>query len=292
MLEFRPITLKDEAKIRLYMSLSPSKQLINCFEAFYLWRDVLSVEWTESGGFAIFKVHYQSGKPRFIFPFGSGDPVDIILRLKDYCLKKGYPLSFAKLRGEQVLYLQNHFPGELTVATHRDHAEYLFDTRIFHHYSGKALQPKRNFVNYARRHYDWHYEAITPANLPECRIFAGKFNGDESFEDDNQALINALSEFEALPVKGSLIRIGSDISSLFICTMLGDEETAAGLFLRGDHDKKGIIPLMYQVYFLHHPEFRYFNFGEDLGVEGLRKNKLSFQPMEIMELYEVTFSDR
>ncbi len=70
--------------------------------------------------------------------------------------------------------------------------------------------------------------------------------------------------------------------------MLADGETAAGLFLRGDHDKKGVIPLLYQIYFLHHTEFRYFNFGEDLGIEGLRKNKLSFQPAELLELYDVT----
>jgi len=289
MLEFRPITLKDEAKIRLYLSLSPSKQLIDCFEAFYLWRDVLLVEWTEAGGFAIFKVYYESGKPRFIFPFGSGDPTDIIRRLKDYCAKQGYPLCFAKVRKEQLLFLQEHFPGELTASAHRDHAEYLFETKIFQDYSGKGLQPKRNFVNYARQHYDWHYEALSTANLEECKRFAGTFEGNKSFESDSDALRNALDEFSNLHMKGGLIRIGPDIASLFICTMLGDNETAAGLFLRGDHEKKGVIPLMYQVYFLHHPEFKYFNFGEDLGIEGLRKNKLSFHPMEIMALYETVF---
>ena len=289
MFEFRPITLKDEAKIRLYLSLSPSKQLIDCFEAFYLWRDVLFVEWTEAGGFAIFKLYYESGKPQFIFPFGSGDPADIIRRLKDYCFKQGYRLSFAKLRKEQLQYLQKHSAGKLTATTHRDHAEYLFETKIFQDYSGKGLQPKRNFVNYARQHYDWHYEALSTANLEECKEFAGTFEGNESFESDNDALRKVLADFDHLQVKGGLIRIGSEIASLFICTMLGDNETAAGLFLRGDHTKKGVIPLMYQVYFLHHPEFKYFNFGEDLGVAGLRKNKLSFQPMEIMELYEAVF---
>ncbi len=96
-----------------------------------------------------------------------------------------------------------------------------------------------------------------------------------------------MTDWESLTLEGGLIRIDGAISALFICSMLGDGETAAGLFLRGDHQKKGVIPLLYQIYFLHHTEFRTFNFGEDLGLEGLRKNKLSFQPTQMLELYEV-----
>ena len=289
MLQFKPITGKDEAKIRRYLSLSPSKQLVDCFEAFYLWRDVLHVEWAEAGGSAIFKVHYDSVCPQFLFPFGTGDPSDLFHDLKMYCAAQGYPLRLAKLRKEQLLYLEKAFPGTFVAEAHRDHAEYLFTTETFLHYSGKALQPKRNFVNYARKNYDWTFERLEEHNLAECRAFASKFDGDASFEDDSQALRNALDDFGELQLKGGLIRIGAEIAALFICTLLGDGETAAGLFLRGDHEKKGVIPLLYQIYFLHYPEFRYFNFGEDLGVEGLRKNKLSFQPMELLELYEVNF---
>ena len=289
MLEFKPVTLKDEARIRLYLSLSPSKQLVDCFEAFYLWRDVLRVEWAETGGFAVFRVHYDSGIPQFLFPFGSGDPTDILRELKEYCAIKGFPLRLAKVREEQLLVLQEIFPGGLTAAAHRDRAEYLYETALFHGYPGKILQPKRNFVNYARKHYDWYYEPVAVTNLAECEEFVRKFEGDDSFEDDSVALRNALGDYESLQMKGGIIRIAGKIAALFICTMLGDGETAAGLFLRGDHALKGVIPLLYQVYFLHHPEFKRFNFGEDLGVEGLRKNKLSFHPVEILDLYDVNF---
>ena len=287
--DFKPIYLKDEARIRLYLSLSPAKQLVDCFEAFYLWRDVLQVEWTEYGGFALFKVHYDSECPQFLFPFGSGDPIEIIGKLKAYCESRGYPLRLAKVRKEQLHFLEETFPGEILATVHRSQFEYLYETVRFHDYGGKGLQSKRNFVNYARRHYDWLFEAVSVANLSECRDFATKFSGDTGFEDDNEALRNALADFESLQMKGGVIRIAGEIAALFLCTLLGDGETAAGLFLRGDHSLKGVIPLLYQVYFLHHPEFRYFNFGEDLGVEGLRKNKLSFQPSEILELYEVNF---
>lgn len=289
MIEFRPITLKDEAKIRRYLALSPSKQLVDCFEAFYLWRDVLQVEWAETGGCALFKVHYDSRSPQFLFPFGAGDPADALRELEAYVAAQGYPLRLAKVRKEQAEYLRGAFPGRLNAAPHRDHAEYLFATETFLNYVGKALQPKRNYVNYARKHYDWFYETVSDENLAECRRFASTFDDDESFEDDSAALKNALDEYGSLQLRGGLIRVGGEIAALFICAMLGDGETAAGLFLRGDHEKKGVIPLLYQIYFLHHPEFRYFNFGEDLGVEGLRRNKLSFQPAELLELYEVDF---
>ncbi|MDR0954163.1 MAG: phosphatidylglycerol lysyltransferase domain-containing protein [Rikenellaceae bacterium] len=285
---FKPILLSDEAKISLYLSQSPSGQLIDCFEAFYLWRDALGVQWAEVEGFALFRVHYRAGEPQYLFPFGAGDPAPVIERLRRDCARQGIPLRLAKVRQEQLLYLQERFPGAFTATGHRDHAEYLFETARFHTYSGKALQPKRNLVNYARKAFDWHYEPVAPANLAECCAFANRFSGDESFAADSEALSEALTHFEALPaMSGGVIRIAGAIAALFICTGLGDGQTAAGLFLRGDHDKRGVIPLLYQLYFIDHPEFRYFNFGEDLGLDGLRQNKLSFQPSELLELYEV-----
>jgi hypothetical protein len=283
MLRFQPITLRDAEKIGRYLSLAPSKQLVACFEAFYLWRDVLQVEWAEYEGFAIFRVCYEPGVPTFLFPFGAGDPTGVLLVLNEYQKRRSAPLRLSKVRPEQLPLL----PGDFTATASRDRAEYLYDTDIFRTYTGKALQPKRNFVNYARTNFDWRYEAVTADNLTECQEFASRFDGDDSFNDDSAALRNALTDWENLSLTGGLLRTDGAIAALFVCTLLSDGETAAGLFLRGDHTKKGVIPLLYQIYFLHHTEFKYFNFGEDLGVEGLRKNKLSFQPAEMLELYDI-----
>lgn len=289
MIQFQPITLKDEATIRSCLALSPSKQLINCFEAFYLWREVLRIEYARYGGFAIFRVHYDPSGPRYLFPFGRGERTWVWSALREYCHKQGHPVRLAKVRGDQLRQLQEMFPGQLTAAAQRDHAEYLYEADTFRFYRGRDLQSKRNYVNYAHHRYPWSYEELKAENLPEARAFAASFHGEGSFGEDNAALSNALRDYGTLQLTGGIIRIDSAVAALFICAGLANGETAAGLFLRGDHTRKGIIPLMYQEFFRAHPEFRFFNFGEDLGVEGLRKNKLSFKPMELLELHEVNF---
>jgi hypothetical protein len=288
MIRFAPLTLGDRPTVRRCLSLVPSNQLAGCFEALYLWREVLKIEWAEYAGFALFRIEYEPGVPTFLFPVGAGDPSEALRRLGAHCAACGIPPRLSKVRREQVGAIQAVFPGATATAV-REQAEYLYDTDIFRTYTGKALQPKRNFVNYARAHFDWRYEALGPENLTECQDFAASFDGDASFSDDSAALQNALTDFCSLALEGGAIRIDGAIAALFICTMLGDGMTAAGLFLRGDHEKKGVIPLLYQIYFLHHTEFRTFNFGEDLGLEGLRKNKLSFQPIGLLELYNVDF---
>jgi hypothetical protein len=286
MIRFRPVTLEDRAAIRRALSLAPSNQMIGCFEAFYLWREVLGAEWAEHQGFTLIKVHYEPGAPTFLFPIGADDPSEALQALREYCAAQGIPCRLSKVRAEQF----GALPGESVALARRDRAEYLYDTDIFRNYTGKALQPKRNFVNYARAHFDWRYEAVTADNASECLDFVNRFDGDDSFADDSAALRCALTDWDSLSLEGGLIRIDGAISALFVCAMLSDGETAAGLFLRGDHEKKGVIPLLYQIYFLHHTEFRTFNFGEDLGLEGLRKNKLSFQPTALLELYDVDLS--
>lgn len=286
MLRFRPISLDDGATIRRALLDAPSPQLAGCFEAFYLWRQVLGVEWAETGGFALFKVRYTPDVPTFLFPAGPGDPSAALRAVGAYCAAQGVPLRFSKVRADQLEALRRVFPDARAEAV-RDEAEYLYNADTFRTYTGKALQPKRNFVNYARAHFDWRYEAVGPENLAECRAFAATFDGDASFAGDSAALRNALADWARLSLHGGLIRVGGAVAALFVCTMGSDLHTAQGLFLRGDHEKKGVIPLLYQIYFLHHTEFRAFNFGEDLGVEGLRKNKLSFQPTAMLDLYRV-----
>lgn len=270
MLNFREITIEDRDAVSKYLAKSPSQQLINCFEAFYLWRDVYGITMAECCGYIVFRIG-----ERCFFPMGSGDLQQVLAAIHD--------LKIIKATTENVALLG----AGVCAQPVRDNFEYIYSASKFRDYRGAALQSKRNFVNYALKNYAWSYETVSQANIEECAVFARSFEGEGKFDSDNEALAVALRDFDRLSLAGGIIRVDGTVSALFITAPLCDGRTAAGLFLRGVHEMKGVIPLLYREFFRANAGFEYVNLAEDLGIEGLRKNKLSYDPDYLLELFDV-----
>lgn len=287
-MEFNRIKLEAADFIRKCLKASPSRQMINCFESFYFWRYVYNISYAEMGGAAVVNLNHR-GDEVFFYPFGDYDIEKVIPELKKYCEEKGISLKFIKVLNDQANELNEHFPDRFTVEPVRNNFEYVYETETFRFYRGAGLQSKRNFVNYAHKNYEWKYERVGAENIEECRAFSERFVGNTGLDSDNVALQSALDDFDRVVISGGVIRIDGEISAMLMTSPLEDGKTAAGMFLRADHGKKGVVPLLYQQYFTDKPQFEYFNLAEDLGLEGLRKNKLSYDPCEILELNDVTF---
>ncbi|MCC8089381.1 MAG: phosphatidylglycerol lysyltransferase domain-containing protein [Rikenellaceae bacterium] len=286
-MDFKKIDIADSELIREKINLHPSQQLINCFESFYLWKNVLNVEYALVDDALIFRIG-EGNRERIFFPVGYDDITLPIKELLRYSEQKNTPLQLYKLVKNQIMLLEGK-GFKVDAVPVRNNFEYLYTADSFRTYSGKHLQSKRNFVNYVKKYYNWSFEIIFGHNIWECRAFTARFEGDESFEGDNEALLLGLDEFDRLHLDGGIIRVNGEISAILITSMLGDGETAAGLFLRADHTKKGVATILYQEFFKTYKKYRYFNLAEDLGIEGLRRNKLSYNPSELLELYDVYF---
>jgi len=261
--------------------MHPSQQLINCFESFFIWKDILDVEFAETDEVILFRINGN----RLFFPVGYQDiskPLDRLL-----ASSVNNQVVMHKVTSENINVL-NENGYKFDSIPVRDNFEYIYSADSFRMYTGKHLQSKRNFVNFVKKNYNWSFEIITSENITECRDFSQKFSGNESFDGDNDALVFALDNYGKLYLDGGIIRIDGQISALLITSLSEDKQTAAGLFLRADHSLKGIVAILYQEFFKEFSHYRYFNLAEDLGIEGLRKNKLSYYPDYLLELYTVT----
>lgn len=315
-LRFKPIELEDRAIIEHYLLQKPYHQ-INCsFDVFYIWRNVGKVSFAVENDLLFIQGQDPDGSCWYFFPFGAGDYVkgiellwlDYMDHRKNRAELAGFPSAdLAKLpcyfrivgtRKEQfdsirVQALENEFGIRLIAAEQRDLHEYVYWADHFRGFKGKALQSKRNFVNYARKQYQPTYEPIQPVNLDACKNFVRQFGSADvgfdadTFVQDQGALLTALEDYLHLNLYGGILRIDGQIHALFIGTPLSDYTALGGLFMRVNHAYKGLAPLLYESFLSLHPEFSYINLDSDVGQEGLRKNKLSYLPDHLIEIYEL-----
>ena len=137
---------------------------------------------------------------------------------------------------------------------------------------------------------DWLLEEITPANVPECveleRQWAA-IRQEEAGEDGDSvseetiALIEALYHMDKLGLEGALIRAdGSPVA--FSLGGLITPEVFGVNFEKSFGDIQGAYPAINRelARFVRerHPQVKWLNREDDMGLEGLRKAKLSYYP--------------
>ena len=109
--------------------------------------------------------------------------------------------------------------------------------------------------------------------------------GDNSILLEKTALENALTHFDALELKGGVILVEGKVVAFSIGERL-NEDTALIHFEKADTDYRGAYPIINQEFVKHAwSDVTYINREDDMGIEGLRKAKLSYQPDMMVEMY-------
>ena len=157
--------------------------------------------------------------------------------------------------------------------------------------AGKKLQAKRNHVNKFKRTYNYEYRPITSGHIQECLELEAEWckanNCDqrEGTGNERQALVYALHHFEELGLTGGILYVEEHIAA-FTFGMPINRDTFGIHVEKADTRIDGAYAMINYEFANHIPEqYTYLNREEDLGIEGLRKAKLSYQPALILEKY-------
>ena len=107
----------------------------------------------------------------------------------------------------------------------------------------------------------------------------------EGTGNERRALIYALHNFDALGLTGGILHVEGKIAA-FTFGMPINQDTFGVHVEKADTRIDGAYAMINYEFANHIPEqYIYINREEDLGIEGLRKAKLSYQPAIILEKY-------
>lgn len=204
-------------------------------------------------------------------------------RLNLICL----PKVFADRLAEQ-------FPG-VSLANDRGNADYLYKTQSLATFSGKALHAKKNHRNkffslYAE---SYEYRVMTAADAPLCRDFNRKWYSlnaeyiDEEFSAEHKATNRLLDNFEPLGLCGGMLFADGTLCAY---TLASDNYDGSNTLIihteKGLYDIPGVYPTICSEFLLHSgADYEFVNREDDLNDEGLRKSKLSYNPIGFEEKY-------
>lgn len=176
----------------------------------------------------------------------------------------------------------------------REHFDYVYDTGDLIDLKGRKFHDKKNKVNKFRSTYQYKYAALTPGMIRECLKFEEYWCEERECEKyyglhrERCAILEMLNNFELLNMKGGIIRVDNKIVALTL-----GEKLLPDTFVIHIEKASSSIPGLYQVInqeFLMHEaaDCAFVNREQDLGIEGLRNSKMSYNPVRFIKKYRVS----
>ena len=295
-IQFKRAELEDKEIISRYFTLYTSRSCERTFANVYLWSRQYPVKWAVVENTLVFK---SEDEEHLAFAYPVGDPGDVrraIEWLTEYFKDRGMPFRMYNLTPDNFAQLEEWYPGRFQIEYDRDSADYVYESEKLATLSGKKLHSKRNHINKFKALYGgrWSYEAITAGNVEECFQMALKWRDQNGCEDDPEkrgeicVTMNALRLFEELELTGGILKIDGEVVAFTIGEPICPDTFVVHIE-KAFADVEGAYPMINQQFVEHEcKDYLYVNREEDTGAEGLRKAKLSYRPVFMVEKGGVT----
>lgn len=182
----------------------------------------------------------------------------------------------------------------------RNQFDYLYLRSALSEFAGRKFDGKRNNIKtFIKTYPAYRIEPLTPEFLPHAiNIYQDwlRNKNDEHTDDlalqmQIKAFENAFTQFHALRIKGGALTIDNEYKGFMYGSPLNDN-TFCMHTQYGRPDVRGLYNLLLRdTIRLLPPDYTFINLEQDIGIEGIRKSKLSYYPAHMMEKYEILKPD-
>lgn len=260
-----------------------SSNYMGCDVAFgtiFIWRNAYNINICEKDNFILRR--YGREKFTFGFPIGEGDLKDIVLCLDRYCKSIGTNLNFVGLTEVQCMMLDEVLPNAFKFKESRNSSDYIYLRSNLADLKGKKYHSKRNHISKFMRLYGGRYkvEAITPENIFDVLEVDRLWRIEKDSKEDNEkaAIEIAVNNFFELDFKGIILYIDNKP----VAMTMGEEVCRSCFnthFEKALSEYSGTFTFINKIFAKDYLSgYEYINREEDLGIEGLRKAKMSYNP--------------
>lgn len=287
MLEFQKPGIKDKEWVKECFGKNNIVDCEYCFGNLIIWSEIYKMEICHYKDFFISRSPDGDGGYSFCFPKGEGDYDEIISLIE----KEYEKVSFFGLNSRDCKILKEIRKESYEISSDRDMFDYIYKVSDLAQLKGRRYHQKRNHIAFFENNYDWQYEKINDQNINECLLM------NEEWEKDNKekikmgiaseeiAIKNAVKYYKELDFVGGLIRVDKKVVAYTFGERLSDNIFCTH-FEKAFASIRGAYPMINREFARNElSSFEFVNREEDMGIEGLRKAKLSYHPYMMSEIF-------
>ena len=286
MLKFKKTEIGDIEVFKKYIGFSGELSCESAFVNLLIWQSAYNNMWAEEDGQLIIK----SGKGEdssYRLPFGN-DFLKGINLIREYSGEE-YP-DFWVQEGKRLDNFKAKFGDKYVFEENRDAFDYIYLREDLANLSGKKYHGKRNHISAFSKMHNWSFKPITAENTEDVKLCAEKWYKENADREDKylrcekQGIITILDNMELLGVRGGAVYVDGKGVAFTLGSRISDEifdihiEKALSDYAEG-------YTVINREFARTLTEYKYINREDDMGLEGLRKAKLSYKPAILLKKY-------
>ncbi|MBN2104970.1 DUF2156 domain-containing protein [bacterium] len=294
---FKYLSLEDRPTLNHYLKTYPSDASDYTFTNMFIWRSYYQVQWSILDNWLLILYNPMHWGYYFLQPIGPPSRYEVTKTILEW-LRDEMDEPEARIdRGDEKYFQEIDSKSSLTIEAVRDQYDYVYQRADLVHLSGRKYHNKKNHVNKFQKSFDFIYEPLTNVVADECIHVLKKWCNWRECEKnllmraEFEAVYEALCHYNALNITGGLIRVNGIMEAFAMGEMM-NEDTAVIHVEKANPDLQGSFAIINQQFAEKewHNAF-YINREQDLGVEGLRKAKMSYNPHHMVKKYRIRLMD-
>lgn len=247
-------------------------------------------------GCVAFVAHMPEGT-RYPYPMGPGNRRKALEAVLAHAHEEGMLCHLTGLTNPDCQELEALFPGRFSIFPDRDSWDYVYSIQELSDLPGRTFQKKRNHLHRFRAaHPHCRVEPLDSRNLPQAQQMVNQWyvrrkqrhpQGD--YLPEAIAITRAFHRFDALGLTGIALVEEGEILGVTMASPMG-RDTYDVHFEKAREEIPGAYAAVNQAlaqYLMErNPQIRFLNREDDLGLEGLRRAKLSYHPHHLVEKFQ------
>lgn len=291
MLAFKPIQLSDKEAIDACLEGNRYRACDFCFTNLYAWQAKFKTKFHIEDNTLFVLDTEANGEEYYFLPVGKmplNHSLELIIKnaeeRQNKFMMKGITINMWND-------LDKVAPDKFTWCHDRNNDEYMYFSEKLISLQGHKLQSKRNHINrFKRENPDWKYFSLTTQEeLNECAAMLDEWEdlniskAEKSLRYDYIATRIMIDNFIYLGLKGGAIRTNGKIVAFTIGEKL-TEDTFVIHVEKAFSQMNGAYTTINQQFVSNEASaYSYINREEDMGLEYLRKAKMSYYPDLLLE---------
>ena len=289
--DFKRITLKDKPVFDKHYSKYPPVHSDNIFTTLISWMEYGDYHYAVIDDNIVI-MSQINGEIRFRPPLGE-PRLDILKQVLSLAKREGsehYPFGVIDTKAKE--WISKYFP-KLELLEHRDFFDYVYLSSDLAELPGAKYSKIRNRLNKFKRNYKYDIEEISKENMGEVKEFLKRWclwkdcGSDIVLENEKKAILYSIEYFFDLELSGLIIRVNGNIEALSVYEKM-NQNTAVVHYEKGSPDYDGIYKAInMEAAKILQKDFTFINREEDMGVSGLRQAKMSYHPIQMVEIFHI-----
>lgn len=297
MLKFEPVTIDIADKLLQFVQPEKTRSCDYTPGNLIMWARFMDYRYAieEDTLFISCKSQNDMKSEAFLPPIGKMELKEAVAILKEYCENTGKELRLTAVPQEFVEELRNILP-HFECEELENWSDYVYDIQKLATLQGKALNKKRNRYNkFIAEQPAYTYNRCTADDITDVVKFLASNRECQHNREDNMrcyehwqcmATVRNLLKYEQ---PAGVLRIDGRITAFTLGEVFNDT-----LFVhieKADHNIAGASEAINRLFvndiLAEHPELVYANREEDLGDPGLRQVKRAYNPIMMIQRYEM-----